>query len=349
LSVTLALMLAAGRDVAQSPPAATRPTAAPQTPTVAVLTFKSNLKAPPEAGQMTADVLSARLCVVEGLRVVERQEIQQILGEQKLTLAGLVSPAEAVKAGKLLGAQLLLTGRVTSTGSGIYVICKAIHSETGQMKGFFLSLPQNISFLDLVDKTAVKLIGSLPNWARELIPPEKRGPAPAEVLKKLLAGKTAPPLAVVIAEQHIGPRVIDPAVETEFKALLTSAGVRPLELSEETIRKVSADGKDFARLSRVLAGTRYLIRGEAFSERAGTVHGLIIGVARAEVQVIDLQTGKVLLADRQTARAPDLGEHLAAKTALQKAGRKIAMRMLPKLFEHFPPAPKPKGEGKRGP
>ena len=94
-----------------------------------------------------------------------------------------------------------------------------------------------------------------------------------------------------------------------------------------------AAGKDLARLSRLLAGTRYLICGEAFSERGGTIHGLVVGVGRVELQIIDLQTGKILIADRETGRAPDLSEHLAGKTALQKAGRKLAMRMLPKLIK----------------
>ena len=45
-----------------------------------------------------------------------------------------------------------------------------------------------------------------------------------------------------------------------------------------------------------------------------------------------------LIADRETGRAPDLSEHLAGKTALQKAGRTLAMRMLPKLIKQLPKA-----------
>ena len=44
----------------------------------------------------------------------------------------------------------------------------------------------------------------------------------------------------------------------------------------------------------------------------------------------------------ETARAPDLSEHLAGKTALQKAGRILAMKMLPKLIREFPPVAKGK-------
>ena len=140
----------------------------------------------------------------------------------------------------------------------------------------------------------------------------------------------------------MGRAVMDPAVETEFKMLLTRDGVKPVELSESAIKAAAHDLKNIAHLSRLLAGTRYLICGEAFSERGGTVHELIVGVCRVELQIIDLQTGKILVADRETARAPDLSEHLAGKTALQKAGRKLAMRMLPKLIEQLPKVEKKK-------
>ena len=285
---------------------------------------------------MIADILSARLGALGDLIIVERQDIEKILTEQKLTLAGLVSPDKAVQVGKMLGAQLLITGRVTSTGTRIYVICKVINAETSQVKGFFLSLEQNVSFDDLLDKTGGKLSKSLPAWTKQLIPPERRKPGDVAVLKKLLANKALPTVAIIVPEQHIGRAVIDPAVETEFKMLLTRAGVKPVELSESAIKTACQDLKDLARLSRLLAGTRYLICGEAFSERGGTIHGLIVGVGRVELQIIDLQSGKILIADRETGRAPDLSEHLAGKTALQKAGRKLAMRMLPKLIKQLP-------------
>ena len=49
-----------------------------------------------------------------------------------------------------------------------------------------------------MDKTDARLTDSLPKWAKEFVPPAKRAPSPTEVLKKLLAGKAVPTLAVVI-------------------------------------------------------------------------------------------------------------------------------------------------------
>jgi len=43
-------------------------------------------------------------------------------------------------------------------------------------------------------------------------------------LKQKLAGRTLPTVAIAIPEQHIGPRVIDPAAETEIGLILSQAG-----------------------------------------------------------------------------------------------------------------------------
>lgn len=319
-------------------PASTQPQSQRAPVTVAILSFDSELKTPDNSGQLVADILSARLGATCDVTVVERQDIAKILAEQKLTLAGLVSADRAVQVGKLLGAKLLITGRISGTGNKVYAICKAMQTESGQVKGMYLALPQNISMDDLVDKIGDKLAESLPGWIQDLVPAADRGQDVVAALKKMLEGKSTPAIAVVVPEQHIGPRVIDPAVETEFKTVLTQAGATVSTLTPEVAREVAANLKDTAKTARLLAGVRYLICGEAFSESAGTVQGLMVAGARAEIQVIDLETGKVLVADRATTRAPDLAEHLAGKTALQRAGRELAARMLPKLVEQFPPA-----------
>ena len=338
--VMAALVLAAeGWAYAQTPSAASGPAKAGPV-TVAVLTFESDLKAPDKSGELMADILASRLSALGDFSIVERQDMAKVLAEQKLTLSGLVSPDQAAKVGKLLGAKLLVTGRVTSTGTKVFAVCKVIGSETGQVKGSFLSLAQNISLEDLVEKVGANLQESLPAWSKQLVPADQQGPDEEAALKKLLEGKAPPAVAVVAPEMHVGPRVIDPAVETEFKRFLTHTGVPVTALKPEATAEVASHIKDFGQLGRLLAGTRYLIYGEAFSEAAGTVAGMTVALGRVEIQIIDLETGKVLLADRATARAPDLAEHLAAKTALQKAAHELALKMLPKLYEQFPAAAK---------
>ena len=74
-----------------------------------------------------------------------------------------------------------------------------------------------------------------------------------------------------------------------------------------------------------------LITGEGISEFAARIGNLMTCAARAEVKLINRADGKVLLATRITTRAVDLSEQVAAKTALQKAGRAVGVQIL----EHF--------------
>ncbi len=170
---------------------------APSVPTAAVLTFESNLKELEKSGELIADILSARLGALGDLNIVERQDIKKIIEEQKLTLAGLVSPDKAVKVGKLLGAKLLITGRITTTGTRLYVVCKVISAETSQVKGFFLSLEQNISLDDLLEKTGEKLLTSLPSWIKQLIPLDKRAPDDVAILKSTPSSSSRFPIGTV--------------------------------------------------------------------------------------------------------------------------------------------------------
>ena len=49
-------------------------------------------------------------------RVVEREQLEELMRAKNLTLSGEVNPTTAVKVGKLLGVNYLLTGTVTEYG-----------------------------------------------------------------------------------------------------------------------------------------------------------------------------------------------------------------------------------------
>jgi WD40 repeat protein len=59
------------------------------------------------AAQALEDLSLARLSAAPGLRLLERAEVERLLREQKLSLAGLVEANTAVRAGKILAADLL--------------------------------------------------------------------------------------------------------------------------------------------------------------------------------------------------------------------------------------------------
>jgi curli biogenesis system outer membrane secretion channel CsgG len=89
-------------------------------PRLAVLEFKNKAdnqwwyKGGAEAAQ---DVFVTELVKSGKFRVVEREQLAALMEEKNLTLSGDVDPATAVKIGKLLGVNYLLTGAVTEYGN----------------------------------------------------------------------------------------------------------------------------------------------------------------------------------------------------------------------------------------
>lgn len=85
---------------------------APGPPDTVAVTYYRNLGSPnlaPLQKGLTALVI-ADLSEIPGLRVVERDRLQALLDEMKLSSSGLVDPATATRAGHLLGAGRVVTG-----------------------------------------------------------------------------------------------------------------------------------------------------------------------------------------------------------------------------------------------
>jgi len=66
-------------------------------------------------------------------RLVERKNIKKILKEVELSMTGMVSQDQAVKAGELSGAQLLLAGTVSETGETISITARIVSTEKGEV------------------------------------------------------------------------------------------------------------------------------------------------------------------------------------------------------------------------
>lgn len=67
-------------------------------------------------GEGIADMLVTELVKTNKFVMVERKKLAQVMKEQGLQLSGAVSPETAVKVGKLLGLNYMLTGGVTEFG-----------------------------------------------------------------------------------------------------------------------------------------------------------------------------------------------------------------------------------------
>lgn len=106
-------------------------------PTVAVLDFTGLMLG--EAGNSVAigKAVSAMLVTEfsgrDGMRVVERARLNDLLTEQRLALSGRVEESSAIEVGKLLGVQYVIYGQITSIADNLRLDIRATDVETSEV------------------------------------------------------------------------------------------------------------------------------------------------------------------------------------------------------------------------
>ena len=102
---------------------------------VAILPFANNMKKPEYdgIGSFEAEALATALARQGTIAVVERAQLQKVVGELKLGASGAVDNATAAQIGKLHGANYLLLGSYSIMGSKIQIVAKFVTTETGEV------------------------------------------------------------------------------------------------------------------------------------------------------------------------------------------------------------------------
>ncbi|MEZ4317522.1 MAG: CsgG/HfaB family protein [Myxococcota bacterium] len=159
--------------------------------TLAILYFESSEMNPELSGLKVglAQMLITDLAGTGEFEVVEREQLQAILDEQKLGHEGITEPGTAARIGKLLGAQKMLMGGYFKMGAVFRVDARVVDVETSRIIGSHGINGRVEEFLDIESQLAqfarATMSGSAP-------PPRLRdAPRPAP------APEPAPPPAPV--------------------------------------------------------------------------------------------------------------------------------------------------------
>lgn len=253
-------------------------------------------------GSSASELVGAQLGMSGNLVLIERSQLDAVLSEQGMGLTGAVDPQTAAKLGNLLGAQLLVTGRVFKAGKNTYCIAKAVSTATGR------SLPAQTQvtgddWMNAATVLATALDESIAKNAADMAPKSETAEARIERLKRTVEGKTLPKVFVRIPEEHLSRIIPDPAVQTEIEFTLQKIGVTVV------INETEAD---------------IVVAGEAFSERAIQLGTLVSCRARCELSLTKKSAPGTKQVNRITTGAVDIAENTAAKQALQNAGSKLA-------------------------
>ena len=102
----------------------------PNSSTIAVLSIYSSDSNASEyiIGELEYNLVNSGI-----FRIVDRRRLDQIRNEQNFQLSGDVDDNSAVSIGNMLGANIVITGEITGSGSNQRLIIKALDVRTAQI------------------------------------------------------------------------------------------------------------------------------------------------------------------------------------------------------------------------
>lgn len=101
-----------------------------QLPRIVIADFSNNSQFKGLEEALTEQMTSL-IAVTRRFEVVERSQLEKVLEEQKLGLAGIIDEATAIEVGKILGAEIMVVGSITDAG---YSQSEAVNEEEGYVE-----------------------------------------------------------------------------------------------------------------------------------------------------------------------------------------------------------------------
>ena len=204
LAMALAAPMALGRPVA----------AQSNAPVVAVLYFDNNSFGRDRAdydglGKGIADLLITDMASNAAMRVVERDRIQSVLQVQDLIKSKSIDPQTAVRLGRILGAQYMITGGFMSDGKGGLVLTSRVISvETSAITNPMKLQAKTDDVLGLIAQLSAKLnselkLPALPRQTGDASP--SKSPAEAPKSSGAATAKPAAQQSSRVAERPATP------------------------------------------------------------------------------------------------------------------------------------------------
>jgi len=127
---------------------------------VAVVEFHDMAGYGHNIGDGMADMLVTALVESGKFMVIERKQLAKIIAEQGLGMSGMVTPQSAAKVGKLLGAELIVTGSVTEFGTKNNRVGGGLSALSGLNLGLSSQKARAVVDIRLVNTTTGEIIAA---------------------------------------------------------------------------------------------------------------------------------------------------------------------------------------------
>lgn len=222
-------------------------------PVVAVLYFDNNSFGTNRAeyeglGKGIADLLINDMASNPAMRVVERDRIQSIMQEQNLVATKAVDPQTAVRLGKLLGAQYLVTGGFMSDGKGTLIVTsRVINVETGAITNPMKLQTKGDDVLGLIAQLSTKLNSDLELPALPRRTGDAGAPNPASAKQPRLDASTR------VAQASPKPQKLDVKTALLYSKALDEQDSGHSDKAAELYRAVLEKFPDFGPAKQNLA------------------------------------------------------------------------------------------------
>ncbi len=141
--------------------------------TVAVMDFNAFMMgeggASVNLGKAISSMLVTEFSGREGMRIVERRQLMDLIREQDLSLSGRVDDDFAIEVGKMLGVQYVLLGQAMSIVDNLRIDIRAVDVETSEVIAVMKKTDATIQLLNVVVELADEFSEAL-----SLTPPSRR-------------------------------------------------------------------------------------------------------------------------------------------------------------------------------
>ncbi|MFA6292095.1 MAG: CsgG/HfaB family protein [Victivallales bacterium] len=102
-------------------------------------------------------LIFAQLSMEPRINLIEREKVEKIRQEQVLSESGLVRAESIIKAGKVLGVEYMLSGRIYYLDDEIRFNGKLLDCKTGKISGMTSSCPKSANKDEMLEDFAKKI------------------------------------------------------------------------------------------------------------------------------------------------------------------------------------------------
>ena len=329
-------------------PAGVEQASGAETITVAVLAFDAS-GAPAlgeDGGAMVGDLIAAALSTRDGIRLVERTALKRAMEEQALGLSGMVDAATAARVRRLVGGQVLVTGRVFAVSNRLVVTARVIGTETGHLEAIVADGRPGDDLRALSGGVAEKIVRLLSARGEAFIPGRQQAPDPTSELVRGLAGMALPRVAVRVRETVLNVEDEHSVAASELTSVLLAANIEVRQVGETAL---PVELEEYLTKSEALAGVDVVVLGKAVGQFGLRTGDLVSAKARVKFTGVDASTRRVLAVSEIEAKEIDVAPREAAVQAITSAVREGARDFVLKLVLAWNRKPHDGGVGLRTP